>query len=231
MWLLLKPIMVLICEITLTDDNRAVFLIIWDVTILVLGQVILLGMYHPNLRINSGFPYHKITSVMLGLVQGETASDFIRTQTNAMNKLMNGTPPPAPANSSPIGNSLIGGGFNNNSNSNNSSSPNNNNSVLKNTKILSLSAARNVIKQTGTEISMAINQIASAGQVSERSDGERKYYASSLRSLCGSSLLSGCPLRGVRKWSAWLTVSLTFFHSLRSPCFVPGRTCIQFWTI
>ena len=74
----MKPLMVAVCGTALDDNNRFKFLQFWEVSQLFLGQLLLCLMYHPRASFNKGFPFHSVSSVMLGLVQGQSASDFLR---------------------------------------------------------------------------------------------------------------------------------------------------------
>jgi hypothetical protein len=73
-----KCLMVPICSVALTDNNRFKFMTAFEVTLAFVGHLILCALYQPGVSYNRGFPFHQVGSVMLGLVQGQTASEALR---------------------------------------------------------------------------------------------------------------------------------------------------------
>ena len=161
-WLLLKPIMVFVCQITLTDDNRAAYLISWEVAILFCGQAVLLCMYFPGRSFNAGFPFHHVTSVMLGMVQGESPSDFIRNQ--LLNSGVGGVGVQGQV--AEEGGSATTEPKLSRDNINTHNSNSNSNNVLRGNKNngITLGGARSVIKTTGNDISNTLRQISNVGR-------------------------------------------------------------------
>ena len=155
-WLFLKPIIILLCEVTLTDDNRAVFLTSWEVTLRFLGQLLLLGMYDPRYpRLNAGFPFHSVTSVMLGLVHGETPKDFIEKQLSEkrirdLGLGPRGAGPPQTATAATATTAA-------------KADEGTSHLPSSATNPLSLPIARSVIKQAGSDISSSLLRLSSLG--------------------------------------------------------------------
>lgn len=80
LWISLKVVIGLVSGAALDDNIRAKYVAGWEVATLFVGQLLLVLMYQPKASFNTGFPFHGVSSVMLGLVQGQSASDFLRDQ-------------------------------------------------------------------------------------------------------------------------------------------------------
>lgn len=80
--------------------RRMKYVVSWDTCMLFIGHAALVAMYIPNVNYNKGFPFHKVSSAMLGLVQGQSASEYLRDlQANGQGRDNNGErdesrPPP-----------------------------------------------------------------------------------------------------------------------------------------
>jgi len=103
-WMLVGVVMAIACE-QLGEEERAKYMTAWDLSSLFVGQTLLILMYYPNVKFNKGFPFHSTSSVMLGLVQGQTASEFLAEQRQEVDEVEGGeggavvdrgggTPPP-----------------------------------------------------------------------------------------------------------------------------------------
>jgi hypothetical protein len=80
LWISSKPALAWICQYGLDDNIRMKYVLSWEVALLFMAHSVLISMYIPKKQFNKGFPFHKVSSTMLGLVQGQSASEFIRDQ-------------------------------------------------------------------------------------------------------------------------------------------------------
>ena len=172
-WMLLKPIMAFICNAQVADTHREKYMVGWETAILFAVQLTMLLMYMPNQKFNRGFPFHKVSSAMLGLVQGQSASQYLldqqRAAQNASGSDDNATSTTLPGQrASPSGR----GAFNPNggppmplapvAETNNALDANQN--QLRRVNGTSLPAAKRVIRDVGTELHRTMSELGLAGE-------------------------------------------------------------------
>ncbi|GMH53261.1 hypothetical protein TrST_g11720 [Triparma strigata] len=77
-WIALKPIIAIFCNLFLDDAERYKYLVGYEVTAMFAAQLAMMLLYIPKMNFNKGFPFHSVSSVMLGMVQGQSASEYLR---------------------------------------------------------------------------------------------------------------------------------------------------------
>ncbi|GMH74377.1 hypothetical protein TrLO_g3215 [Triparma laevis f. longispina] len=78
LWIAMKPTIAIFCNLFLDDSERYKYLVGYEVAAMFGAQLAMMLLYIPKMNFNRGFPFHSVSSVMLGMVQGQSASEYLR---------------------------------------------------------------------------------------------------------------------------------------------------------